>query len=215
MEEIEFNLMVDDNNTYFKKYLNLIKSTVDKEAVEYKVEEKRVRGIMAEENDKRILEEGEDHLGWLGLEMWQTEQLMYKSFIVSIFIFMEAKITSLCVYAEEHFKQVFSHKDLAGNGVTKSIKYIERVFGESFIADPSVKFKFEVAQKIRNALVHNEGVIKDEDKSKIKEFMKKYPGILDTSSKGGINITYKYANEMISLNKYLCKEISKKWKVKW
>ncbi|KKU81483.1 MAG: hypothetical protein UY07_C0017G0021 [Parcubacteria group bacterium GW2011_GWA1_47_8] len=212
MKKVEYSLIIDDNSVYFKKYLNLIKTTVDNDNEKYKTEEKRVRGVMSEESDKSVINEGEDYLAYMELEISETEQLMYRSFVISTYVFMEAKITSLCVYAEGYFEQIFSHKDISGRGVGRSIKYIEKVFGENFPSTQPFKFKFEIAQKIRNALVHNEGIIKDEDKPKVNEFIRKYPGVLEINSTGEIKITYNYAKDMVSLNKDICKEISRMWK---
>lgn len=215
MNEIEYNLVIDDNHSYFKRYLQLIKTTIDKEKDEYVLEEKRITEIMSEESNNNILEQGESYLADLEIQTEQVEQLMYRSFVVGVFVFMEARITNLCEHTEKYYKQVFSYRDLTGNGISRSIMYLERVLGEKFPADPIIKFKFEIAQKVRNALVHNEGITKDENYQKIKEFIKKYPCFLRVDDVGRVSITYEYANEMINLNKYICKEISRKWKTKF
>lgn len=139
---------------------------------------------------------------------------MYRSFVISVFVFMESQITSLCNHIEDYSSQVFSHKDLAGNGIGRSIKYLEKVLGKNFPNSLYLKPRFEIAQKIRNALVHNYGVIKDNDISQIKAFIKQNPDILELSKDGEVYVTYKYAEAMLYLNKDICKEVSKNWKIK-
>lgn len=204
MEEARLNLYSKNNQTYFKKYLKLIKSTIDAEKGAENRDLESFEWAILEENNERITKEYNKYFRDIASEIRKTEQLMYQSFVVAVFIFIESQIVSYCDQARTNSAQIFSHKDLKGTGYGRAIGYLEKILGVSFPKNPATKSRLEAAHRVRNCLVHNSGYIIETDAPIIKAFIKEHPGILEISTKNEIIITHEYAVEMISLNNSIC-----------
>jgi hypothetical protein len=202
--------VVDNNSQYFTEYLQLISSTIDTKTKNLDSHEKKIRKEI-EGKPAHYKEDADDYLADLSYKIDELEQMLYRSFVISIFIFMEDLLSQLCMHLKKQEKQKFAHTDLKGNGVDRSIKYLEKVLGTKFPKESEIKEKFDVAWVIRNALVHADGQIKKQNIPLIKAFIKKNPEFLSLDFIGKISITYKYAQSMIDLNTKFAKEISDNW----
>ncbi len=208
-----WQLVIDDRNRYFEKYLDLILETA-------KIEEKKLEDIVKELRGKTAegtsRDEVEEHLSELAYEVGEMEELMYRSFVLSVFIFMEDTITRLCHHVQLESKQAFSVRDLSGSGISKSIRYLETILGKPFPQDPDLHSRFEVAWKVRNALAHADGDVEGGNKALIENFISKNPELLRINPRGTetgeIWVSAGYAKSMITLNKEICDEISKNWR---
>jgi len=97
-------------------------------------------------------------------------------------------------------------------GIGQAVKYLEKVLMlDKFPINNKLYDEFNIAHKIRNYLVHEEGKIKSEDTIKIK-INKTHPNILHIDQSGEIIITFEYAKSLIALNKNICNEISQNLK---
>lgn len=203
-----WTIPVDDKNTYFKKHLKLIKSTIDKERERADVEKKRIEQYIKKGGTYSGSEDPDDYLGNITWGINEMSQLMYRSFVIGVFVFMEFQITQLCEQIKITKKQIFSYNDLSGNGIGRSIKYIKDVLKIQFPTDETLREKFETARIIRNALVHKDGEIKPKEIQKIKKYIKDNPNNLSID-KNKIILNYKYAKSLIDINKRMCDEVTK------
>lgn len=203
-----WTIPVDDKSTYFKKHLKLIKSTIDKEWEWADSEKKRIEQYIKKGGTYSDLEDPADYLGNIAWEIDEMSQLMYRSFIIGIFVFMESQITQLCEQIKITEKQIFSYKDLSGNGIGRSIKYINTVLKIQFPTDEDLREKFETARIVRNALVHKDGELYQEDIPKIKKYMENNSDNLNID-KDKIILMYKYAESLIDINTRICDGVTK------
>lgn len=211
-----WQLVIDDKKRYFEKYLDLILDTTKTENDTLTAKTEEVRRIVKEKGLDP--DEGEEHLAELAYEVGEMEQLMYRSFVLSVFISMEDLITRLCNHVQRESKQSFSVRDLGGSGISRSIRYLETVLEKSFPADAGLCSRFEVAWKVRNALAHAGGDIEGGNKIIVETFISENPGLLRvnsiSSNRGEIWVSAEYAASMVVLNEEICDEVSKNWKTK-
>lgn len=207
---IIWTVIITNNNRYFEECLELIKSTVQEktESLNEKVEEIRKMNLIDDEADR-----SQDYLADLAYEQEQVEQIMYSSFVMSIFAYMEARLVDLCKHIEKEDSHVFSHTDLRGIGANRAILYLEKVLKHKFPADEDVREEFQIASVIRNALVHNEGRIKDEDRNRFSKLTKAPTKYLYLNQLGEVGFTTEYLVSLLELNKKICSEISENSKV--
>lgn len=204
-----FDYMVERETQYFIQYLTLVKSHVDEEEKKLETFQKKIEA----EKEKEHYLDAVDHLHDLAYESWEFEELMYKSFVVSVFIFLEDLTVQLCRYKQRETNQSFSYKDIKGGGVGRSITYLQKLLGEHPIADLATREQFDVARKIRNALVHADGILSKEDVPSVLVYIKKNPEILGVHEQTRrVSITYAYAESLLGLATKVTTELRKHWK---
>ncbi len=211
MTDFGWSLIIDSNTQYFQDYLSLIEAFNESQHDELASEKERIEREITKGADPQ---EGGEYLSDLAYQTEEMEQLIYSSFTVSIFIFMEARVIDLCSHIERTNNQVFSHKDLQGNGIGRAVKYLNKMLGADFPIDEQIRKKFNVVWKIRNALVHNEGVVQDNDRSMLDTFLTDNSGMYRFDGNNKVSLTFNYIASLLDLNKSLCSEISSNWKVK-
>jgi len=206
-----WHLLIDDKNTYFNRYLELIKLTIDQQTSEYNTEEERVKKI-----DPQLIKDEpysiNDYLGDLSYEHDQLNDLLLKSFVVSVLIFIEGQTALLCNHLHKLHKEKFSYKDLKGTGITRCINYLKRVTSIEFPHDKNLSLDLDIARIIRNAIVHSDGKIFDNDLSKLKEYATDNSSVI-INNDCSVTITSDYCNKLIKLNKKMMVEISNLWVV--
>ena len=94
---------------------------------------------------------------------------------------------------------------MKGQGIGKSVHYIEIVLGEKFPFDERTRLHFKIAREIRNSLVHNDGTL---EKSQIKLIKATFPqkDVLKVEN-GIVVLSYEYAFSLIRLNELICKQL--------
>ncbi|MCX6753512.1 MAG: hypothetical protein NTV03_00410 [Candidatus Nomurabacteria bacterium] len=194
---------------YFENYLNLIKTTIENDSK--KIEE-RFQAIKDSGEEPFTTDEGYEYnpYGELEDEMFSLqgmEQLMYKTYLIGILVFIEDQINNVCTSIEREDKLIFSYKDLKGSGVSRSIKYLETVIRKDFLADLETRKHFEIAREIRNSLVHQDGRIDKDYIKKIEAYITEYPNMLSIEYTYKIQITYNYAKSLINLSKKINSEL--------
>ena len=204
--------VVLNNRKYFEEYLGLIKSKIDQETSildrEYIIFEK------GKKLEKKIDEyDWEDHFAGRAYEVEELEQLLYRSFIVSVFMFMEKTLAELCDYLFIRDKDIFSYKDLKGNGVSRALNFLQKKLNKKFPKDEQLKIDFDIAQIIRNSIVHTDGKINLGDKTKILQQIKNNLPIAIDRYNNSIKLSYKYALKVLDINDGICTEISNNWKI--
>lgn len=208
---MHWHIPIEDKNTYFRKYLGLIDDTVKKDFQKIEDFEKDVKNGKIEYAVDPSGHEWDpsDYIGDMVWEANEIEQLMLRSFVIGVFVFMEARITQLCEFTYRRKKSVFSYTDLKGSGIERSIKYIESTLNIKFPEDSSLMEDFKVAKVIRNSLVHKEGKIETGDIKLIDTYIKKNHNLLSLDVSNTVQITNEYALSLIELNSKICSEVEK------
>jgi len=199
-------ILIDNNDRYFKNYLSLIESAIKKEEQKYDKEDKEFL------RDKKNLSErdiyfGEEHFIELWFDVQKTKQLLYRSFVLSLFIFIEREVIELCYSLFKKDKGVFCYKDLSGQGISRGITYLEKKLNHKFPKNDDTRNKFKVLQKIRNTIVHNNARIRENDKIFIMNQVKSGNCLLEVDKHDDeIILNHDYALDVINLYKKIYKE---------
>lgn len=110
--------------------------------------------------------------------------IYFDSLIVTLYSFIEKKMLQLCRYFEA--QQAFKVNEISGDGIFKYQKYLERVANMDF---SEIKEEWEQLghfKKLRNILVHSDGVrIIPTKESGLIHFLKGQPGIKLAASSDG------------------------------
>ncbi|MFA6525381.1 MAG: hypothetical protein WCT33_03920 [Patescibacteria group bacterium] len=193
-----------DNFHNFRNYI-LTSTKNDKEKKillweDFKKSKGKDIDITEEEYDLHIIDINE--------EINETEQLLYESYIVSIFIFLERQFAYLCNFIKEKQNNIFTYKDLKGNGIQRNVVYIEKLLEHPFPEIEHLRNKFKISLKIRNTIVHTNGELED---SKDKEMIVKY--IKDEMSEiriinGHLHFNTKYIENLTGVAQGICGEIN-------
>ena len=168
---------------YLKKNLELIKDSISEK---YSLDPASERVLNAIASSTEEHDETEN----LAYDTHALEQLMYKSFVISVFIFIEARVVDLCKYVKKTKNQVFSHTDIKGpRGIGQSLKYLQTL--DITFCSEGIKKDLDAGLKIRNAIVHNDGILENGKK---------------------IDITYEYALSLIALSSSVCDGVLEQFK---
>jgi len=153
-------------------------------------------------------EEYDDHISDEYITIDDTEQLLYKSYLVSIFIFLEQQFADLCDFINDQKKAIFTYKDLKGIGIQRSINYIHKTLGKPFPILEARRKKFETALAVRNLIVHLNGELegsRDGDKQKINDYVMNHKDLKNVH--GHIQITQTYIENVTGIAQGVCGEI--------
>ena len=195
---------------YFENYLSLIKTTVENDSNKLKEKEQKIK----DGGEKPFTSEDGQH--WDPYDdlidevfhMENMEQLMYRTYMIGILVFIEDQINNVCISIERADKLMFSYKDLKGTGVGRAIKYLETVTKKDFLTDTETRKHFEIARIVRNSLVHQDGKIDKNNRKKIETYITEYPDILFlTEATYIIKIKCNYLKTLIDLSKKIYLEL--------
>jgi hypothetical protein len=91
--------------------------------------------------------------------------LLWKSFFISLYSFLEAQLNRECRDRQRENKSIKdSLEDIKGKGIERAKTYLVKVLKSSFPFGTSPQWQeVKLYGKLRNSLVHNEGKISDED----------------------------------------------------
>ena len=165
---------------YLEKSLRLIKISI---AEKYSLDpdSERVLNAIAMATDEY------DESETLAEETSALEQLMYESFVVSVFIFIEAQVIELCTHVRKIKNETTDIK-----GHKRGLKWFIADLKNHSVDFPPKKIHddFYLALDRRNALVHNSGILNGKK----------------------VNISYEYAFSLIALSRSVCDDILKQFK---
>lgn len=201
--------IVTEETGYFKNYLKLIKDSVRKEVEEI---EARNEQMKADKVQSYTDEEGYfwDPYESLADDMYRVEemeQLMLRTFVIGVFVFLEHQINYVCSRMQSKKAEIFSYKDIQGNGVTRSIKYLKKLSGIEFPKESGVAGEFEVARIIRNSLVHSGGLINKEDIPKLELYIEKNSELISINQHRKVLLSCEYAEALIVLSTKISTEL--------
>lgn len=204
-------VLIEADSKYFTKVLDLILKIQSEQSAE--LEKKFQKFSLENPADNDSGYGWGDYLSDLNYDNERTEQILYKSFIVSIVMFMESRLLQLCEHLKKEFGHKFSVYDLKHTGITRSIYYL-KVLGINFPKNSATNQDFSLAFRIRNSLVHADGKIGGlEELNKIlgnNKKAKQYISMLYSE----LQFTPAYLKSLIDLNEKICDEISENWLVK-
>ncbi|WP_321415467.1 hypothetical protein [uncultured Desulfobacter sp.] len=86
--------------------------------------------------------------------------LRYSS-LVNLFSFLESSLNNLCLTLRKEMKIVISPEDLRHQGVIRSQIYLKKVCSVDFPSDGNDWKQIEKLNKVRNLIVHEQGIIKN------------------------------------------------------
>ena len=89
MHDKYWKLIVEDKTAYFENVLSLIKDIELKQNKEYDELQAKYKAENPQPDESGY--SWQDHLGDIGHEYQETVQILHKSFVVSIIMFMESK----------------------------------------------------------------------------------------------------------------------------
>lgn len=203
---ISWDWIANSRTQYFEKYLNFIESYGDKQI---KFLEKQYKKINAGKSAVReeYIDYMLDNLNEQAYEDHETRQLMYKSFTVSIFIFIEQNLNDFCNHLKSHHGQNFSYQDMTGDGIGKTLRYIKIVLKSDFPLDKKTKFSLNAVRAIRNIIVHNDSVPTPDELKHIKKILVEYPKLLSDNARE-IILSREYSHSLITLNATLEQQLS-------
>lgn len=191
---------------YFQKYIESIDSF--NYSQELKLAGERIEEVIKEKGE--ILDE---HREWLmenysniAYEEHEIIQLLYRSFVVSAFIFIEQNLIDYCGHLKRGHHQTFTYLDMRGDGVGRPLRYIKTVLGIEFPKNKGTRDLLNAARAIRNIIVHNDARPTDDELKHIKRILHLHPALLAEDGRS-LNINRNYAESLIKLNLDLTKEL--------
>ena len=200
-----WDIFVDFKKSYFERYIKFIRSNVDSETRELDKQWEEAKSRKYANSDHREWES--DHLIDEAFHASEVEQLMLRSFIVSVFIFIEESLNDFSRHLQRSHDQIFSASDMKGMGIDRPITYMEVIFQKKFPFDEKLREEFKIARKIRNAIVHNDAKLKKEDSSSIAHYFKSSSAIKITQARKAV-LSFEYADSLIRLSDRISKELS-------
>lgn len=172
IEEAELEHRYD----FFDSYLDIIETQLDSEEQYYS--------------------EMSDEVGHESSNFSEIANLMRMSFIVTLFSYLESWLNNHCSIRQQVDGFEVSIHDIQGKGIQRAKTYMTKVLGSSFPFNSSHLWEeIQWHAKLRNCIVHNNGVFSTE--SKLKDFIDKTE-----------NLSYQYIfNEyFIVVNKNFCRD---------
>ena len=193
--------IVTEETGYFKNYLKLIKDSVKKEAeeIEARNEQMKADNVQSYTDGEGYYWDPYESLADDMFRVGEMEQLMLRTFVIGVFVFLEHQINHVCNRIQSKKAEIFSYKDIQGNGVTRSIKYLKKLSGVEFPKEIGVAREFEVARIIRNSLVHSGGLINKDDIPKLELYIKNNPGLISINQHRKVLLSCEYAEALIIL----------------
>ena len=153
--------------------------------------------IANKDNNLEEKEREEVTISNIKFEKDETEQLMIRSFVVSIFGFLENEVNFLCDEIKKEKKINLSFRDMKGSGIDRSLLYLKKVAEVEFPTDPRLKEKFVNYRTLRNIIVHSNGFPSDEKtKAKVIEISTKMKDF-KVNSIGEITYSRKFTDNII------------------
>ncbi len=126
----------------------------------------------------------EEHINDLLNEIEEFENILLKSFFVTIYGFLESKLMQQCRKLEKRNKDVtLSVSEIRGEGVQKAMTYLLKVQRIDFSLNNSSEWeRIQNYNTLRNCIVHNEGRLDDglkEGRDRLEKFIKRKDSSLD------------------------------------
>ena len=103
--------------------------------------------------------------------------ILWKSLLLSLYFQMENALNQICENLKKSNNYELELKDISGNGIFKSSLYLKKVCGITNPFETDNWNKLIEFNKIRNMLVHTDGILKKSNLNLV-NICKKYEGII-------------------------------------
>jgi len=193
-----FSVIIDDEINNFKSFLCSIQKEVNQK--NKKLNEEWIKSSKTVE--KKYHEDYQDDIICEYIELNSFEQLLFKSFIISCYSFMENYLSFLISEACNKTGKLFSN-----------VQDAKKILGVELIEKDTYD-NLQNINKIRNCLVHANG---DISKTKFYKFFKDFSKINDNlisvSDNNIIKIKFEFLEFIMKINYKILKEINKNIKL--
>jgi hypothetical protein len=104
----------------------------------------------------------------------EFENILFTSFFVTIYFFLESELTRHCRNLEKQNLEVLSLSDITGSGIQRAITYLVKVQHIEFSLGKSPEWeKIQNYNILRNCIVHNQGLLDESfEKSQREKLLK-------------------------------------------
>jgi hypothetical protein len=102
--------------------------------------------------------------------------ILYKSIFLHIYAVMESSLVEICNNLRKLLKADLMLYDISGRGIKKSEKYLKKVIKIDFPSDSKHWKALEDYSKIRNVLIHSDGLFPNNNKE-FSSLLTKYRGL--------------------------------------
>jgi len=193
---LEISILGELDN--YKEHINKIDRFLTKEVTLFESKRKATISRLSIEHAEEYLEYIEE-IHWELVDTYPAIQR--KSELISIYTVLENSLNQLCFSCEKCINDQVKMSDLSSNNgvIGKSQKYLEKVVGINFPSKSDIWIEIKNIQEIRNAVVHNNSVIKNGN-AKLRGYIK-HSKYLSISEKGKIEIESGFNLHCLSLFK--------------
>lgn len=200
--DLFFNSIIEQEKEYFKGYYSLIEKSIQNQSDELKRKYEKDKKTVTPED----IDDFNDYYSDLVFGLDELQGVLYKSFIISIFSYIEYYLSYLCDSIYKNKKVMFSHKDIKGDGVTRAVTYIEKTLDIQFPQNEQLKNDFKIIKLIRNSIIHNNAYINKDQYQTLNNFVKNNPSYIEMSY-GKLKIKKGLVKYLIEINDQFISEI--------
>lgn len=189
---------------WLERYVDTIVSflLVEKQAVLKKG--KHLRG----DESKMLSQEGNEY-ALSALQFEEQRRVIYNGAVIGIFSSIEQIFYSFCFGARREKNVDYEYTAMRGLGIGRAEKYLKEVLDLTLPSNPQTKKLYEVVRIVRNAVVHADGVIAEENQwAKLHDYTKSHPHDLELEDWSKIvRVTPMFLVSTLKLHSLICKEI--------
>ena len=194
-----------DSFSSIEEYFNIAKEI-------YNAEQKKYHRKISKYIDTLRLDNDDESLRDLYSEIIESRDALfysklYYSLIIMIYSSIEHNMYDLCKYIKSKQNYEIDVKDIKGNGIFQCIKYLEKVCFINFRSINISMNEFHIINKIRNGIIHNNGIIASSDLPQVKKYIGDNNDMLFIDSYNTIGISEKYIKMIISTSKDILENI--------
>ncbi len=198
----EETVEVDANLFEFSRYYDIFENYLQQYSDEFL---KGLKNEIQKNQDDPFLGQLEDYL-------YDTHQILAKeypnilrkSIIITCYSYLEKELFIICEIQKNAKSLPLDVKDLKGNGIEQAKKYLNKVAGIDF-SDNKTWEEIQNIRKIRNLIVHKDGIL--DDKDKIREYIEKRPSEISIEGNKIIFKNADYCRHVINIITDFHKEI--------
>ena len=194
------NFIYETECKYFTSYLNLMFDSVKRKEQEFEESIREWQAKISTEEEQADFDSFiESEAETLGI----YRDLLFESFIILLYGYLEKQLEDLCNRFTRKYKKVLRLSDITGKGIERARIFMEKVCGWS-LPEEVLWESISHLREIRNAIVHNGGIVKI---SNLKNFIESQDKEeIFCYSNGKLVLTQKYCHRAIdSVFTYLLK----------
>ncbi len=125
--------------------------------------------------------------------------ILWKSLLLSLYFQMESALNQICRNLKKSNNYELELEDITGNGIFKSSLYLKKVCGVKIPFQTDNWNRLTEFNKVRNMLVHTDGILKKSNLNLVR-ICEKYDGIIltdFTDKEYSVNITKDYCKSAL------------------